>query len=185
MVLGYLLLILELYGDYNAVLLLSGLSISGSSPRGALQVGVLNLLWSLQLAFLRLGASFWFFWWVHRLTGFWRCCVQHGTGISSHHKELLFFILGFSRYCITSRSWGRGDLSARWDWCQGMAVPAHDMVSSRWSITVLCTLLLGPFPWAGTTAYTAHAYHGVSWTLYKVGSQASWILFWPWGLLRI
>ena len=58
MVLGYLLLILELYGYYNAVLLLSGLSISGSSPRGAVQVGVLNLLWSLQLAFLRLGASF-------------------------------------------------------------------------------------------------------------------------------
>lgn len=132
--------------------------------------------------------SFWLFWWVHRLKGFWRCCVQHGTGISSHHEKLLFFILGFSRYCVTSRSWGRGDLSAWWDWCQGMAVPAHDthdMVSSRWSITVLCTLLLGPFPWAGTTVYTAHADPGVSWTLYKLGSQASWILLWPWGLLRI
>ena len=55
MSLSYLLLILELYGDKNTVLLLSGLSISGSYPRGALQVGVLSLLWSLQLAFLRLG----------------------------------------------------------------------------------------------------------------------------------
>ena len=95
--------------------------------------------------------SFWLFRWVKGLTGFWRCCVQHGTGISFHHEELLFFSSGFSRSCVTSRFWVGGG--------SGL-------------IKVLCTLLLGPFSWAGTTVYTAPVVPGVSWTLYKVGSQA-------------
>ena len=55
MSLSYLLLILGLYGDYNAVLLSSGLSISGSSLQGALGLGVpheLVLQGSLQLGVL-------------------------------------------------------------------------------------------------------------------------------------
>ena len=49
---------------------------------------------------------FWFFRGVHRLTGFWRCCVQYRMGASSHQDYLFFIILGFSGHSVMSHSWG-------------------------------------------------------------------------------
>ena len=136
--------------------MLSWWSVSGSSPSQTLLVEVLKrqvqqpqvlhwalaLLWSLNGNFWSWGfTGFWFVCGVHTLNVFWRCCVQHRVGTLSRHKEFLFFILWFSGISAGIRSvWMMGIVSRRGCTCRWCGL-------SR----VLCTVLRGPFRWAGIT----------------------------------